>query len=70
MLWQLIFGHFDIDDILLKIALITCFKIFVFPFWRRDPVLELQIVAICGAFVRHSFVFGNSVFADRIGMAG
>ena len=33
------------------------------------PVLELQIAAICGAVVRDSFVFGNSVSADRSGMA-
>ena len=32
-------------------------------------MLELQIAAICGAVVRNSFVFCNSVSADRSGMA-
>ena len=34
--------------------------------WRRDPVLELQIVAVVCC---HSIVFCNSVSADRSGMA-
>ena len=46
-----------------------CFKIVVFPLWRGDPVLELQIAAICGAVVRSSSVVRNSVSADRNGVA-
>ena len=41
----------------------------VFPLWRRDPVLELQIAAICGAVARNSNVLCNSVSADCSGMA-
>ena len=53
-----------------KIPLKKCFKIVVFPLWRRDLVLELQIAAICGVDVRsHFYCVCNSVSADRSGMA-
>jgi hypothetical protein len=29
-----------------RIPLETCFKIVVFVFWRRDPVLELQFLML------------------------
>ena len=48
VLWQQIFG-FGIDDFPFKIPFKTRFKIVVFPLWRRDPVLELQIAAICAS---------------------
>ena len=60
------FVDFGSDDFPVKIPLKKCFKIVVFPLWRRDPVLELQIVAVVCC---HSIVFCNPVSADRIGMA-
>ena len=63
------FSDFGTDDLPLKIPFQKCFKIVVFPLLRRDPVVELQIAAICGAFVRSSIVFCSSVSADRNGMA-
>ena len=60
---------FGSDDFPLKIPFKKCLKIVGFRLWRRDPVLELQITAICGAVVRSSTVFYNSVSADRHGMA-
>ena len=36
------FSHGGIDGFPLQILLKKCFKIVVFPLWRRDPVLELQ----------------------------
>ena len=54
---------------LFKIVLKSASEPSFFPLRRRDPVLELQIAAICGAVVRNSIVFGNSVFADCSGMA-
>ena len=60
------FVHFGIDDFFLLKFLSTCAsKSLFFPLWRR----ELQIAAICGAVVRNSIVLGNSVSADRSGMA-
>ena len=64
--------HFGIDDFPSEILFQNCFKIVVFRFgmlWRRDPGLELQIAAMCGAIVHHSIALCNSVSADRIGMA-
>ena len=49
-----------------KIPFKKRFKIVTFLVWRRDPVLELQIVAVVCC---HSIVFCNSVSTDRIGMA-
>ena len=63
------FFYFGTDGFPLEIPFKKCFKIAVFPLWRRDPLLELQIAAICGAVVRNSFVLCNSVSADRSGMA-
>ena len=54
-------GHFPF-----KIPFKKRFKIVIFLLWRRDPVLELQIVAVVCC---HSIVFRNSAFADRSGMA-
>ena len=42
--------HFDIDDFPFKIPFTTRFNIVVFPLWRRDAVLELEIASIFGAF--------------------
>ena len=54
------------DDFPIKLLIKKRFKIVIFLLWRRDPVLELQIVAVVCC---HSIVFCNSVFADRSGMA-
>ena len=54
---------------LFKIVFKKCFRTVVFPLRRRDPVLELQIAAICGAVAHNSIAFGNSVFADCSGIA-
>ena len=69
VLWQQLFFQFGIDDFPFKIPFKKCFKIVVFPLWRRDPVLELRIAAICGAVARNAFVLCNSVSADCSGMA-
>ena len=37
-----IFFILAMDDFPIKIPFKKCFKIVVFPLWRRDPVLELQ----------------------------
>ena len=78
------FSNFGRDNFPFKIPLKKRFKIVIFLLWRRDPVLELQIVAVvcchsiafrnsqrmCSTVVCcHSIVFRNSVSADRIGMA-
>ena len=63
------FFDFGSDDFLFQIPFKKRFKIVVFPLWRREPVLELQIAAICGAVVGSSIAFCNSVSADRSGMA-
>ena len=63
------FSDFGIADFPFKILFKKCFRIVGLPLWRRNPALELQIAAICGAVVRSSIVFCNSVFADRSGMA-
>ena len=55
------FFYFGTDGFPLEIPFKKCFKIAVFPLWRRDPLLELQIAAICGAVVRNSSAFRNSV---------
>ena len=55
------FVHFGIDAFPFKILFEKCVKIVVFPLWRRDPVLELQIAAICGAVVRNSSIWQLSV---------
>ena len=60
---------FEVVRLLRKIDFKKCFEIVGFPLWRRDPVLELQIVAICEAAVRNSIAFSNSASADRNGMA-
>ena len=52
---------------LLKILLKSASKSSFFPLWRRDPVLELQFPTPLR--VVSSFVFCNSVSADRIVMA-
>ena len=62
------FSNFGKNNFPFKTFFQKCFKIVVFPLWCRDPVLELQIVAICGADVRNSIVFRNSVSADRSGV--
>ena len=69
VLWQQIFLDFGSGDFLFEIAYKKCSKIVVFPLWRRDPVLELQIAAICEAAVRSSIVLGTSMSADRSGTA-
>ena len=69
MLWEQSFLDFGTDDCPFKIPFKTRFKIVFFSLWRRDPVLELQIAAICGAVARSSIVLCNSVSADRSGMA-
>ena len=63
------FFHFGIDDFPSEIPFQECFKIVVFLLWRRDPVLKLQSVALCGAALRNCIVLCNSVSADRSGMA-
>ena len=50
------FFDFGTDDFPFKIPFKKCFKIVVFPLSRRDPVLELQIAAVCGAVVRSSIL--------------
>ena len=60
------FLNFGRDNFPFKIPFKKRFKIVIFLLWRRDPVLELQIVAVVCC---HSIVFCNSVSADRIGMA-
>ena len=60
-----IFSNFGRNYFHFKIPFIKGFKIVVCLLWRRDPVLELQIVTIVCC---HSIVFRNSVSADRIGM--
>ena len=54
---------------LLKFILKSASKSTFFSLRRRDPVLELQIATFCGAYVRNSFAFCNSLFADRSGVA-
>ena len=55
MIWHQFFSHFGSDDFPFQIAFKKCFKkIVVFPLCRRDPVLELQIAAICVAVGRIS----------------
>ena len=66
---MLFFFDFGNGDFPFKLPFRKCFKIVVFWLWRRDPVLELQIAAICGAVVRDSILFCYAVSADRIGMA-
>ena len=44
-----------------KISFQKCCKIVVLPLWRRDPVLELQIAAICEAVLPSSIVVCISV---------
>ena len=68
-LWQHFFFDFGTDDFPFNVPFQHCSKIVVFPLWRREPVLELQIAAICGAVVGSSIAFCNSVSADRSGMA-
>ena len=63
------FSDFGTDSFPLKISFLNRFEIVVFLFWSRDPVLELQISAICGDDVRGSIVFRNAAAADRSGMA-
>ena len=46
----------------------TRFNIVVFLLWGRDPVLELQIAAICASCCT-SIALCNSVSADRSGVA-
>ena len=60
------FFNFGRDNFPFKIPFKKRFKIVIFLLWRRDPVLELQIVAVVCC---HSIVFRNSAFADRSGMA-
>ena len=68
-LCQHFFFDFGTDDFPFNVPFQHCSKIVVFPLWRREPVLELQIAAICGAVVGSSIAFCNSVSADRSGMA-
>ena len=60
------FFNFGRDNFPFKIPFKKRFKIVIFLLWRRDPVLELQIVAVVCC---HSIVFCNSVFANRSAMA-
>ena len=60
------FFNFGRDNFPFKIPFKKRFKIVIFLLWRRDPVLELQIVAVVCC---HSIVFRNSASADRSGMA-
>ena len=70
VLWQQIFSILALtDDFPFKIPCKKCFGIVVFPLWRRDLVLELQIASLYVAVAHNSFVFCNSVCADRRGMA-
>ena len=69
LLWQQNFSASGIIHIPIKIPIKKRFKIDVFSLLRRDPVFELQIVAFCGACVRSSIAFCNSLFADRSGVA-
>ena len=50
------FLDFGDDDFPFRIPFKKCLKNVVFPLWRRNPVLELQIGAICGAVVRSSSI--------------
>ena len=60
------FFNFGRDNVSFKIPFKKRFKIVIFLFWRREPVLERQIVAVVSC---HSSVFRNSASADRSGMA-
>ena len=42
------FFDFGNDVFPLKIPFAKCFEIVLFPLWRRDPALELQMAAIWG----------------------
>ena len=61
------FFDLESDDFPSEIPFKNFFKIIVFPLWRQD--LELQIAAICGAVLRSSIVFCNSMSADLSGKA-
>ena len=43
-LWM--FSDFGADDFPFKTLFKKCFKIVFFFFWRRDPVVELQFLAL------------------------
>ena len=43
---RVICQHFGADDFPFKILFKKCFKIVFFFLWRRDPVLELQFLAL------------------------
>ena len=60
------FRNFGASDFPFKIPFKKCFKIFFFLLWRRDPGFG---AAISDAVARSSFVFCNSVSADRIVVA-
>ena len=55
---QQIFPNFGVDNFPFKIPFKKCFKIVFLSLWRRDPVLELQIVVywegLCASFVVQS----------------
>ena len=68
VLWQQFFSilaYFGNDNFPFKNPFKKRFKIVVFLLWRRDPVLELQIVAVVCS---HCIVFRNSASADRSGV--
>ena len=50
--------NFGVNNFPFKISFKKCFKIVFFSLWRRDPVLELQIVVywerLCASFVVQS----------------
>ena len=65
-----VFLHFGADDFPLKISFEKCFKIVVFPLGRHLGVgIRFWSCNLCIAVARSSFVFCNSVSADRSGMA-
>ena len=59
------FLNFGANNFPFKIPFKKCIKIVFLSLWCRDPVLELQFLAIA----RSSIVFCNSVSADRIVVA-
>ena len=64
-----VFDDVGSDNFPFQIQFKKRFRIVVFPFWRRDPVWELQVAAICGADVSSPIVLRNSACAERSGMA-
>ena len=59
------FFYFSTEDFPFESPFKKCLKLVVFPLWRRDPALELQIAAIFGAIARSSIVLCSSVSSDR-----